>query len=136
MICNKCKQNKNSSEFSFRNTLKGIRHKICKTCKKDIDNNDYHTKPGRKQSIRKAMKNSVTKLRKYVEEYKKQKCCSKCGDKRHYVLDFHHTEDKIFNISNGCQRGISEETLQKEMDKCILLCANCHRELHYLEKVN
>lgn len=30
------------------------------------------------------------------------------------------------------KRGI--DSLKKEIDKCICLCANCHREFHYLEK--
>ena len=59
-------------------------------------------------------------------------CCEKCGyNKCIEALEFHHInpEVKDFEVSgNGhCK---SWETIKKELDKCLLLCANCHRELH------
>lgn len=61
--------------------------------------------------------------------------CAKCGDTRTYVLDFHHRnpDEKSFTI--GKMKKGAEETLQKEIDKCVCLCANCHREFHHLEKM-
>ena len=47
------------------------------------------------------------------------------------ALEFHHTDSdgKDFGISaKGYTR--SWEEVRKELDKCILLCANCHREVH------
>ena len=48
-------------------------------------------------------------------------------------LDFHHEDPtkKEYGISSNGST-ISWEKLKIELDKCILLCANCHRELHYL----
>lgn len=61
--------------------------------------------------------------------------CAKCGETRAYVLDFHHMnpDEKSFTI--GKMKKGSEETLQKEIDKCVCLCANCHREFHHFEKM-
>lgn len=61
--------------------------------------------------------------------------CAKCGETRVYVLDFHHMnpDEKSFTI--GKMKKGSEETLQKEIDKCVCLCANCHREFHHFEKM-
>jgi hypothetical protein len=62
-------------------------------------------------------------------EYKGGKCVicgyNKCPD----ALDFHHVnpDEKDFNISGGTK---SFESLKPELDKCILVCANCHREIH------
>lgn len=58
--------------------------------------------------------------------------CTRCGyDKYEGALEFHHLDpsEKDFSISrNGTTK--SWERVKEELDKCILVCANCHRELH------
>ena len=75
------------------------------------------------------------KIKELAVEYKGGKC-EKCGyDKCIDALEFHHLEpsEKDFSLSEkGYTR--SREKVKKELDKCILVCANCHRELHYKEK--
>jgi predicted nucleic acid-binding Zn ribbon protein len=78
------------------------------------------------------VQNKRNQLKKDLVEYKGGKC-EKCGyDKCFRALDFHHKnpKDKKFNIS---AKGLSQswESLKKEADKCMLICSNCHRELHY-----
>ncbi len=80
------------------------------------------------------LKRAVVKRRKKVRsmaiEYKGGKC-EICGYNRCVqALEFHHlSEDKDFGISDkGYTR--SWEKVKKEIDKCILVCSNCHRELH------
>ena len=53
---------------------------------------------------------------------------------KHYLIDFHHINpaEKNFTISENSHAKF--EILLKEIEKCIPLCANCHREFHYLEK--
>ena len=72
------------------------------------------------------------KLKLMAIEYKGGKCeiCgyNKCPD----AMEFHHinSNEKDFGISqNGCTR--SFDNMKKELDKCILVCSNCHREIHY-----
>jgi hypothetical protein len=70
-------------------------------------------------------------LKKLLVEYKGGKC-EKCGyDKSIAAMDFHHEDpkQKEFGLS---QRGLTKslKNLKKEADKCLLLCANCHRETH------
>jgi hypothetical protein len=60
--------------------------------------------------------------------------CELCGyDKNITALEFHHKnpDEKEFQIDVRHFSNSSLETLQKELDKCILLCANCHREIHH-----
>jgi len=63
-------------------------------------------------------------------------CCTRCGyNKSIYALDFHHIgkdkEGRIAEmISVAASNGKSISALQLEAAKCILLCSNCHRELH------
>lgn len=71
------------------------------------------------------------KLKKKCIEYKGGKCirCGYC--KCDSALAFHHInpEDKSFAIASG---GYVKkwETLKQELDKCILVCQNCHNEIH------
>lgn len=60
--------------------------------------------------------------------------CAACGGVFHTAaFDFHHLDPKEKDIDPGLLMGASDEVLFKELDKCILLCSNCHRELHYEE---
>ena len=65
-------------------------------------------------------------------EYKNLYECSKCGyDKTPTALELHHIKDKKINFSiNKRLHSISdlEDYLKEELDKCDVLCANCHRE--------
>jgi DNA invertase Pin-like site-specific DNA recombinase len=62
-------------------------------------------------------------------EYKGGKC-ERCGyNKSTRALQFHHIDpnEKDFTIS---RKSYSIERLKKEVDKCIMVCANCHLEIH------
>lgn len=72
--------------------------------------------------------------RKYEAVLQKGGKCEECGyDKNLSALEFHHLnpEEKEFQIDERHFANRSLEVLQKELDKCILLCSNCHRELHH-----
>ena len=59
--------------------------------------------------------------------------CSSCGyNKSKYALDFHHVDSdtKDYSISRFQQGHFSRDTIIQELKMCIILCANCHRELH------
>lgn len=77
---------------------------------------------------------AVSKRRKRLmdmaREYKGE-CCQLCGyDRCTRALEFHHIEPekKSFSIS-GEGHTRSWDNLKEELDKCILLCSNCHREV-------
>jgi predicted HNH restriction endonuclease len=58
--------------------------------------------------------------------------CQECGyHKCNGALEFHHIDpkEKDFSISSVKGYGFSEQ-IKKELDKCVLVCANCHREIH------
>jgi len=66
--------------------------------------------------------------KKQAIEYKGGKCCI-CGYNKYYgALDFHHLDPKkkeyLFDRSNSLERQ------KKELDKTVLVCSNCHREVH------
>ena len=58
--------------------------------------------------------------------------CVECGISDIRVLDFHHIQDKKFTISSRLECSIVD--LKQEAEKCVLLCANCHRIEHNKDK--
>ncbi len=107
--------------------------KYCSDCKKGLPLTEfYKRKNGSCYSCckicqsRKTNKQRETKLK--CINYKGGKC-QRCGYNRCIqALDFHHMGDKKFGISTA--RNKRFEKLKLELDKCILVCAICHRELH------
>jgi hypothetical protein len=78
-----------------------------------------------------AVKKRRRKLRELAVEHKGGKCIF-CGYNRDITaLEFHHIDEKTkdFGLS---QRGLTRswDRIKKELEKCILACANCHREIH------
>lgn len=63
------------------------------------------------------------------DEYK----CRQCGEGRPPALDFHHRDGKTEDVSAMVNSGYSRSRIRKEVDRCVVLCANCHRKKHYQE---
>jgi len=75
------------------------------------------------------------KIALWLHNYKKTLKCTKCGENHPATLDFHHRDpkDKIGSIAHSSCLGWGMKKLLKEIAKCDVLCANCHRKLHYKE---
>ena len=99
--CSGCKQNKYLSEFNGK-------WRVCKLC-------DY-----------KRRKEKVVVARNFVIEYLKSHPCENCGEKDIVVLIFDHLRDKKNMISTLTRKGYCVETIKAEIEKCRVLCANCH----------
>lgn len=114
-------------ELGYRSIgkLTGLNHN---TVRYHLDDNYRPTHNARQRRNRKSIR----------KEYKLKAGgkCSKCGyDKYLEVLDFHHRDprNKIYSIGAlFSDRG--RKTIEKEISKCVLLCANCHREEHILQR--
>lgn len=132
-VCSRCHKEKDDEDFFIRNKEKGIKHSHCIPCKRQIDREAYsEDRHDRRTKIRKQSTERILKNRNFVHRVRRLCCCSKCGDKRFYVLDFHHLHDKVDGIGILAAKGVTLKKLKKELRKCIVLCANCHREEHYL----
>lgn len=59
-------------------------------------------------------------------------CCSVCGySKCEAALDFHHMDPSKKDADFTQMKNWTWESIQEEIDKCILVCSNCHREIHH-----
>lgn len=115
--------------------------KICKYCKKYYPESDFYISKSTKKKIYHRHKCKycyhVTKQKlkkkrqQWLDAFKKKSVCTKCKFNDYRALEFHHLYNKKFNISTGLNKDhLSLECIKKELDKCILLCTNCHKVLH------
>ena len=70
---------------------------------------------------------------KFVHEYKRSHPCI-CGESEPCCLDFHHLDPskKFYLVGRMAHHGFGLDRILEEISKCIILCANCHRKLHYV----
>lgn len=136
-ICSKCKQDRPLSDFNKDKCKKDKYSSTCKKC------NNKRAREWRKNNLERDNKNA----RKWNQKFK-QKCidykggkCQVCGYNRCLAaLDFHHINpnEKEFDIAD---RRISRspkkwKLIEKELNKCICVCRNCHQEIHYFHGEN
>ena len=133
-VCSKCKKELPLEEFRWKNKSLNKKHSQCKQCEKIAEKIRYENNKERRDAIlERAIHYKADNL--LLVDKHKENGCIKCGDKRPYVLDFHHIEpENKTNTIAHMIKSASFENLEKEINKCVLLCANCHREFHYLEK--
>ncbi len=63
--------------------------------------------------------------------YKSTLKCEICGENESCCIDFHHIKNKIMKVSECAGHGWSKKKIIDEINKCRVLCANCHRILHF-----
>lgn len=77
---------------------------------------------------------AILKKQDYLLNYKKDKGCVICGYKEYpEILQFHHKDKKQKSFTIGKKFGKNMELIKIELNKCILLCPNCHSWLHFKE---
>ena len=96
-------------------------------CENEAKRKYCSTKCKNKAAVDRFRKNQKRKAVEY-----KGGCCQVCGyNKYQGALEFHHLDpnEKDFGIG---QSGITRvwEDVKKELDKCICVCSNCHKEIH------
>ena len=88
-----------------------------------------------KESHQKNTNENKRKARAKWQEYKATLCCTKCGQNHPSTLDFHHViKDDKRSVNQLVGAGQYKEAL-KETQKCVVLCANCHRIFHHEERL-
>ena len=110
--------------------------KVCKTCNVLIISDRTYCSPKCYPKKNRKTLSGYSGIKKYRHKIKlesvkyKGGCCKICGYSMCIkALEFHHLDpnEKDFSFSQGTK---SWERVKIELDKCILLCANCHREVH------
>jgi len=134
-ICATCSQEKDEGEFNWRYKALGIRHPTCRECQKSFRANWYRKNKDRHLQNVKTRKYRVRdEARQFVLDYLSTHPCSECGESDPVVLEFHHIEGKDKDISHMVVDGRSLAAIQVEIERCRVVCANCHRRITARER--
>jgi hypothetical protein len=133
MECRICNVEKKNCEFNVDSRKKSGYATFCKKCKKEIDKISYKK---RKEKIITQKHQKFEEVKNQYLKIKSELICEKCGESKIYMLDFHHLNknQKDFNIGSMVWKTTNFDVIKQEIDKCIVLCSNHHREFHYLNK--
>lgn len=131
--CTKCNIKKNLEDFSKKKTAKDGRHSQCRVCTRKSTREHYKNN---KQYYKDKSKSYRKKMTQWFVDFKSTLSCNRCGENRWWVLDFHHKnpQNKEYSLS-GLASNVSKETFFKEVEKCEVLCSNCHRDHHHKENL-
>lgn len=128
-ICSKCRKLLAAELFNWKR--KGIqRASACRECTRLQVQEHYRR--NKQYYLQKARaRNSLNRRRIYalMEEYLRNHPCVDCGETDIVVLEFDHREriEKTSDVSYIIRRRRSWKTVMKEIEKCDVRCANCHR---------
>lgn len=126
--CTVCGEEKDLCEFhKDKKTKSGVRSE-CNECRSKKSRERRKTDKEYRDKQRGYVRARKKEIKEYL--YSQKKPCVVCSESDPVCIDFHHLdkEDKDFTI--GTNWGRNKEILQKEIDKCVCLCANCHRKVH------
>ena len=127
-LCPSCNKDKLINEF-----YKGAGK--CKTCQHAY--NKIHNEKNKDKYLkyqRKANKKSYNRGQEFINKHRALCGCQKCGDKRYWVIDYHHINPNEKDHPITYYKTSTLDILKKEIKKCIPLCRNCHTDFHYQEK--
>ncbi len=154
-LCVKCGENKQDTDFSLqsgirRDGTKDRNPRLCSWCKKcsceaakesyqkRMEKNPELVRAKEREWQRKNKEKRIPIIRAKTKAFK-EKCveylggeCKLCEyNKCIAALDFHHRDPKTKKFEVSRSGVVFSERVREELDKCDLLCSNCHKELHY-----
>ncbi len=127
--CRRCQQVKHSDEFQkYLRNSDGLQP-YCRICKRQVDRECYKRNPRRNYERNKA---AAHRNRMWLYEYLKTKKCEwkdcEINDPDMLVLDHLNPLEKHTEVSKMVQCSYSLKTIQTEVSKCRVLCANHHQK--------
>jgi hypothetical protein len=133
--CSKCHKRLHKTEFFMRSVIKSLYHSQCKGCYKHQRENSYpkHYKARGEAYRKRALSSQARKRAEFhtrMLEVLRSQACSRCGEDDIRVLEFDHVDksEKSFSISQSIRLNKSWDETVSEMQKCQILCANCHKK--------
>lgn len=124
--CPKCTINKDRTEFGLRAGTSRLKA-YCKACSSAITKKHYETNKAKHLHN---VKQRTIKVRKqaqqFIIEYLLTHPCVDCGENNILFLDFDHLGNKTKGVCDMAKNGYSLDKIKAEINKCQVLCRNCH----------
>lgn len=126
-VCTKCKIARPEVQYFWR--IKNVkRANQCKFCHKQYRDSHYQeNKQKRIKQARILKQKKRSELNKIVIDFLKNHPCIDCGESDIIKLEFDHLHSKEDEVTKMVHRCVSQDKLLKEIGKCEVRCANCHR---------
>ena len=126
--CTTCLIEKTETEFNMKNSLTGLLQQSCKLCTREQSKRYYRKNV--LAHVNRASKSRINRTNKF-KKFKEHLQCTNCNENDSSCLDFHHTDptQKEFSISKMVGK-TGTFKLITELEKCIILCSNCHKKFH------
>lgn len=107
----------------------------CKSCEKQWHAGRYQRE---KKEIQLYVKTRRKELTAWIRSLKEGKACADCKLSYHFsAMQYDHTRnDKLIDIASMANRGYKKEKILIEINKCELVCANCHAVRTYKRRVS
>lgn len=126
--CSKCNQDKPLTEFHKQTRSKDGYQPACKSCMNVAYNNSRKKKQGHYQEVARQRQQKNVDL---MREWKESRGCQICGENFGPCLELHHTDPSNKEDHPSGLISNSFQAFLQEAEKCVVLCANCHRKVHH-----
>ena len=125
--CSRCGEVKPADQYCWKRRDLGRRDCYCRPCRREYGRGYYAANRERRIAQDAARKWAVRVERTMLLlEFFAEHPCSDCGEDDPVVLEFDHLRDKAFAIGSKLTH-MPWTTVLSEMEKCEVVCANCHR---------
>lgn len=123
--CSKCNEVKPLDDFSANRSRKDGKQGFCKACRSAYQKSWYAD--NQETQYARVAANKL-RIARHVYDILVESKCADCPENRPACLQFDHTDPskKLFNVAQAATLGKSLESVDREIAKCIIRCANCH----------
>jgi bacterioferritin-associated ferredoxin len=130
--CYKCEKDLSLDSFKSNKNKKDGLQSQCIECQRSYRREHYLKN---KQKYIDKAKAWEKRFFEWWKDYKTKFVCELCGEDHPACLDFHHLDrnTKDLSVSEFVSKG-NKAKLLKEVKKCMPVCSNCHRKIHWEEK--
>jgi len=125
--CIKCSEEKSLTEFRKDSNRSDGRQSQCKICARAYSQAKHRDSYSDKRKVSDTARRANGKA--LIEDAKKNGCII-CKEMELCCLELHHLDPASKDFTIGMNRAMSVKRILAEIEKCVVLCSNCHKKVH------